>query len=188
MHTILRPREVDGGLVRLNAVSFDGHLYTDRVLGADIYLDSGIGEVYVEFLTETPVVYAVAKGQSDPRPQPGFVPSEDALLSAEFDCHRLVHPAAEGWRVAQETASPFVSMGMWEHCTDCAEPAMHRMPWLDLGGHRFTDIVSVSFRRSLSASPARVTPHYSNGHGRLLRGTPWVARVRVLGTVAIEPV
>ena len=187
MHTILRPREVQGGLFRLSEVVLDGHTYSDRVFSANVVFHSGPTEIFVEFLTETPVIYAIAKGAKEPRPQPGFVPSEAALLDYGFDAHRLVHPAAEGWRVAQETASPFVSLGMWEHCMDCANPALFRVPWLDLGGTRFSEIVSVSFRR---ATPISQTDRsfYDNGGGNLIRGTAWIARVQMCGTVEIDPI
>ena len=187
MHTILRPRAVEGGLVRLNEVVLDGHTYSDRVHSADVAFDSGIAEIFVECLTEIPAGYAIAKDTQQPRPQPGFVPTETALLYGDFDAHRLVHPMAEGWRVAQETATPFVSLGMWEHCMDCANPALFRVPWLDLGGTRFSEIVSVSFRRATPISQADRS-FYDNGGGNLIRGTAWIARVQMCGTVEIDPI
>lgn len=183
MHTILRPQLHDGaGMLRLREVEINGHVYSDRVHGGSVSFNGdSVAEIVVEFLTETPLVYAVTKGKTVERPQPGFVPPPEALVGSRFDAQRLCHPVAEGWRVAQETASPFVSLGMWEHCDDCSDPALYRVPFLDLDGQRFSEFVSVEF--------LPVAHEFAkNGSGDLVRGCAWIARIEMCGTAAIEPI
>jgi len=188
MHISLRPFTSESGTsngrstFRLNSVEIDGVLHDERVHAAEVILGDGPAEIVVEFLTETPVVFPVEKGERNAVGR-GFHPA-----IGYFDSTTQAHPLADQWKVAADTATPYVSLGMWKHCDDCIEPSLYRCPWVQMGSQRIVDFASVMF------FPAGVTkvggefPYSRNSKGDLVRGEMWVARVELLGTVDIDPI
>jgi hypothetical protein len=188
MHLSLRPLTTESGgsnsrsTFRLNSIEIDGVLHDERVRSAEVVLGEGPAQIAVEFLTETPVVFPVAKGQRN-QLGVGFHPGHGT-----FDSETLIHPVADGWKVAADTAPPYVSRGMWQHCEDCDEPALFRCPWVQLGAQRTPDFVSVQFYPAEVEMVGGEWAYTRNGSGEIVRGSMWVARVELLGTVDIDPI
>jgi hypothetical protein len=179
--TRIAPDSPSNPMLRLRDVRLGEQSHAERALGASLGFSNDVADVFASFITERPIVVPVnSKGGVVGG---GWYVEEDAT----FDARTYVHPDEEGWTPADPTASPYVVIAMRQHCEDCAVPALRTVPWVEVGGQRFSDLVSVYVRRGndlghLGTGIVAAT----NGSGHLVVGCEWVADIELIGSAFVE--